>query len=334
MSVERVNVFEAGNEPDQATSDVHHELAYLEEIAMLGRLTPVGGGEPLPLLKKKLTLGRHPSNDLVIACGSVSGSHCELEFVDGYWCVRDLGSRNGTSVNNVKSPTAKILPGGVLRVGNKRLRCDYKEPRGSAVEEKAMSILMELEPDVGGSEPEAVATQPSAVAERKIPRRSADSSHGSFTVMPTSKSTRRYLGKLVPCGGGDPIPLLESPLIVGRRSACDITLKFADVSSRHCTLTWEDGFWVINDAGSRNGIRVNGERVERKVLYPEDRISIASHRFNINYIPEGNVPPAEDDTFSRSLLEKIGMKDPSRLEQKRIPNAAGDDDQPKRMTLE
>lgn len=142
------------------------------------------------------------------------------------------------------------------------------------------------------------------------------------------------MGKLLPCGGGDPIGLLESPLIVGRRSACDITLKFSDVSSQHCTLMYEDGFWVIDDCGSRNGVRVNGERVERKVLFPEDRVSIASHRFTIHYTPEGDLPPSEDDTFSKSLLEKIGMKDPSRLEQKRIPGAAGEDDQTKRITLE
>ncbi|MDA1231700.1 MAG: FHA domain-containing protein, partial [Planctomycetota bacterium] len=128
--------------------------------------------------------------------------------------------------------------------------------------------------------------------------------------------------------------LLESPLIVGRRSACDITLKFPDVSSRHCTLTYEDGFWVIDDCGSRNGVRVNGERVERKVLFPEDRVSIASHRLTIHYTPEGDLPPSEDDTFSKSLLEKIGMKDPSRLEQKRILGAASEEDQSKRITLE
>ncbi len=304
---------------------------------MFGRLTPVGGGAPLMLVKKKLTLGRRPTNDLVIPCGSVSGNHCELELVDGYWWVRDLGSRNGVSVNNSKCETSKILPGGVLRLGNQRLRCDYKEPIARADEEQAMNILMELSPElptsaVARSEPAADTSVP---ASRPTSRPAAASSHTSLPVFATSKTARRFLGKLVPLGGGDPIALLESPLIVGRRSACDITLKFPDVSSRHCTLTYEDGFWVVDDAGSRNGIRVNSERVERKVLYPDDHISFASHRFTIHYTPEGSVPPAEDDTFAKSLLEKIGMKDLSRFEQKRIPGSAReDDDEPKRMTLE
>ena len=303
---------------------------------MLGRLTPVGGGIPIILLKRTVTLGRDPANDHAIACGSVSGKHCELELIDGYWWVRDLGSRNGTSVNNVRCQTSRILPGGVLRMANQRFRLDYKEPKVSADEEAAMNLLMEAVPAAPAA---VVRNGNSAVAESLVPNRQAirqqsDSSHASIPVIAPAKSVLRFLGKLVPCGGGDPIALLESPLLVGRRSACDITLQFPDVSSRHCTLTYEGGFWVVDDCGSRNGVRVNGERVERKVLFPEDRISIASHRFIVHYTPEGSLPPAEDDTFSKSLLEKIGMKDLSRLEQKRIPGAISEDDQPERMTLE
>ncbi len=309
---------------------------------MLGRLTPVGGGNPIILLSRKLTLGRDPASDHVIPCGSVSGKHCELELIDGYWWVRDLGSRNGTSVNNVRCQTSRILPGGVLRTANQRFRLDYKEPRVSADEDVAMSLLMDVLPTAspapiaspaaaGNAKPVVAA---SLASNRQAIRQRSDSSHASTPVISPTKSVRRFLGKLVPCGGGDPIALLESPLLVGRRSACDITLKFPDVSSRHCTLTYEDGFWVVDDCGSRNGVRVNGERVERKVLYPEDRISIAAHRFTVQYTPEGSVPPAEDDTFAKSLLEKIGMKDLSRLEQKRIPGAAADVEPPKRMTLE
>lgn len=309
---------------------------------MLGRLTPVGGGNPIILLSRSVTLGRDPASDHVISCGSVSGKHCELELIDGYWWVRDLGSRNGTSVNNVRCQTSRILPGGVLRTANQRFRLDYKEPRVSADEDVAMSLLMDVLPTAspapiaspaaaGNAKPVVAA---SLASNRQAIRQRSDSSHASTPVISPTKSVRRFLGKLVPCGGGDPIALLESPLLVGRRSACDITLKFPDVSSRHCTLTYEDGFWVVDDCGSRNGVRVNGERVERKVLYPEDRISIAAHRFTVQYTPEGSVPPAEDDTFAKSLLEKIGMKDLSRLEQKRIPGAAADVEPPKRMTLE
>ena len=42
------------------------------------------------------------------------------------------------------------------------------------------------------------------------------------------------LGQLIPCGGGDAIPLTGPKLLVGRRSSCDIKLDFQNVSSHHC----------------------------------------------------------------------------------------------------
>jgi adenylate cyclase len=301
---------------------------------MSGRLTPVGGGPPFFLLKNQLTLGRDPNCDHVIPSAGVSGKHCELELIDGYWWVRDLGSRNGTAVNNVRCETSKILPGGILRLANLRFRLDYKEPRVRSEEDQALLLLME-------PEPAAVPARSTAISGDSVAQRSGSGEDRTrqnridARAAGGSSHLRRFLGKLVPCGGGDPIALLQSPLLIGRRSACDITLRFPDVSSRHCTLTFEDGYWVAEDLQSRNGIRVNGERVDRKVLFPEDRISIASHRFIIHYTPEGSAPPSDEDTFSKGLLEKIGLQDLSRLDQKRIPGAnEKDDDRPKRISLD
>ena len=44
------------------------------------------------------------------------------------------------------------------------------------------------------------------------------------------------LGKLVPCGGGAPLPLLKPRLLVGRQRGCDLLLGYPSVSSRHCEL--------------------------------------------------------------------------------------------------
>jgi adenylate cyclase len=265
------------------------------------------------LLKRKVLLGRDPSSDCAIASAGVSGKHCELELIDGYWWVRDLGSLNGTAVNNVRCETSKILPGGILRLANLRFRFDYKDPRVSSDEEKAMHLLMESPPGAAGGESVPASSDSTASNSKSIcdpPR----TNHVDAPAAGASSPIQRYLGELVPCGGGDPIALLQSPLIVGRRSACDIALRFPDVSSRHCTLTFEKGFWVVEDLQSRNGIRVNGERVARMVLLPDDRVSIASHRFTLHYSPEGSAPSAGHRTFSKSLLEKIGVKDASQMD--------------------
>lgn len=116
------------------------------------------------------------------------------------------------------------------------------------------------------------------------------------------------LGELNPCGGGDPIPLLKTKLLIGRRSSCDVSLKFPNVSSHHCELELLNGYWFVRDLTSRNGIKVNGVRCESKWLMPGDVLSVAKHRYEVGYIPQGDAPPPEEeDPFAIGLLEKAGL---------------------------
>lgn len=116
------------------------------------------------------------------------------------------------------------------------------------------------------------------------------------------------LGELIPVGGGDTIPLLEQKILIGRRSSCEIVLSFPNVSSQHCELNLIDGYWQIRDLGSRNGIKVNGERHDQKWLHPGDEISIAKNHFEIMYEPTGDAPPEEENPFELGLLEKAGLQ--------------------------
>lgn len=116
-------------------------------------------------------------------------------------------------------------------------------------------------------------------------------------------------GELVPTGGGDPIPLLKQRLIIGRRPICDISLQYQNISSQHCELEIQNGYWHIQDLGSSNGIKVNGERCESKFLFPGDEVSIAKHKYEIAYEPASDAPPppVDDDPFGTSLMEKAGL---------------------------
>jgi pSer/pThr/pTyr-binding forkhead associated (FHA) protein len=117
------------------------------------------------------------------------------------------------------------------------------------------------------------------------------------------------LGKLDPVGGGDPIPLLKEELQIGRRSHCDITLRFPNVSSHHCLLTYRNGYWYIEDTNSRNGIKINDVSCQQKYLLPGDILSIAKHDYKVLYEPQGTEPPPdiEEDVMSLSLMEKAGI---------------------------
>ncbi|MBL8814651.1 MAG: FHA domain-containing protein [Planctomyces sp.] len=117
------------------------------------------------------------------------------------------------------------------------------------------------------------------------------------------------LGELIPCGGGDSIPLLKPRLMVGRRTSCDIVLAFPNVSSNHCELELKEDYWHIRDLGSSNGVRVNGERCQSKMIMPGDEVQIARQRYILHYKLKGNAaPPEEENPFSMGLLEKAGLQ--------------------------
>ena len=123
-------------------------------------------------------------------------------------------------------------------------------------------------------------------------------------------------GTLVPVGGGDVIPLIRETLTVGRRESCDICLHFPNVSGLHCELSFKDGCWTIRDKGSTNGIKVNGARVQKKVLHPGDTITIAKRSYKIEYnLTIGKQALAElmedsDDLIDIPLLQKAGLAKP------------------------
>jgi adenylate cyclase len=121
------------------------------------------------------------------------------------------------------------------------------------------------------------------------------------------------LGTLVPVGGGDPIPLTQNVLTVGRRPSCHICLKFPDVSGLHCEFLFQDGRWIVRDLGSSNGVKVGGQPIAgRKSLLPGTEVCIGNHRFTIEYTAQAGVgaDEYEEDLFGQSLMEKAGLEKP------------------------
>lgn len=92
----------------------------------LGVLRPLGGGDPIPLTKEEILIGRRRTCDIRLDFENVSGKHCKLHYVQGVWYVRDLGSTNGTSLNG--QPVAhdhSIMPDDELGVASHFFAIDY-----------------------------------------------------------------------------------------------------------------------------------------------------------------------------------------------------------------
>jgi pSer/pThr/pTyr-binding forkhead associated (FHA) protein len=102
--------------------------------------------------------------------------------------------------------------------------------------------------------------------------------------------------QLVPMDGGTSIEVTKDLMLVGRKEDCDIQLDHKSVSKQHCVIVKTDGLLLLRDLGSTNGTRVNGQRVRRAALLPNDQLNIASLRFKIEFSNEPEAPRPDEYT--------------------------------------
>src|SRR5918999_1465689 len=98
-------------------------------------------------------------------------------------------------------------------------------------------------------------------------------------------SRRVMRAQLVPLDGGNPIDLTKDLVLVGRKDECDLRLEHKSVSKMHCVIVKTDGLLFLRDLGSTNGTRVNGTRVRRAALLPNDKVSFANFHFKVHLGP-------------------------------------------------
>lgn len=102
--------------------------------------------------------------------------------------------------------------------------------------------------------------------------------------------------QLIPQDGTAPIEIVKDLTVVGRRDRCDVCLSHKTISKLHCVIVKTDGLLFLRDLGSTNGTRVNGQRVRRAALLPNDQLAIAGHKFRVVLGPDEPVEPHHEGT--------------------------------------
>src|SRR5206468_5804112 len=114
--------------------------------------------------------------------------------------------------------------------------------------------------------------------------------------------------QLVPLDGGPSIEIVKDLTLVGRKEDCDLRLDHKSVSKMHCVIVKTDGLLLLRDLGSTNGTRVNGQRIRRAALLPNDQLTIAHFKFRIQLgpdLPAAPPPPAvRQDEHTQALDPK------------------------------
>jgi chromosome segregation ATPase len=98
-------------------------------MARLVYMDPEGRQQTLDLDAQtpQIVIGRHPDCDLVSDDTSVSRRHCIISFEGGHYRISDLGSANGTQVNDVRVTRKNLSTRDIVRCGNLLLQF-FDEP--------------------------------------------------------------------------------------------------------------------------------------------------------------------------------------------------------------
>ncbi len=89
---------------------------------------------------------------------------------------------------------------------------------------------------------------------------------------------------------GDIVPLADAVTTIGRGSGVDIRLADPSVSRLHAEIVRRGPYAYVADLGlSRNGTRVNGRLVARRVLEEGDVLSFGAARCRVGGIPREDI---------------------------------------------
>ena len=84
--------------------------------------------------------------------------------------------------------------------------------------------------------------------------------------------------------GGKRLPITHWESVIGRSRRSDVVIELPTISRSHAVLTrYDDGSWTIADANSKDGVFVNGQRIDICAIELEDVIGIGG--VNMKLLP-------------------------------------------------
>jgi hypothetical protein len=127
VSVPRAPVAEPIDVPAffDAEAHIHDEMSPASAVATL---TVPGMDSDIVLRGERLVIGRLKTCDVCLGDANASRQHAALEREGAGWALVDLGSTNGTLVNDEPADRVRLRDGDAITIGVSRLA--YHEPRG------------------------------------------------------------------------------------------------------------------------------------------------------------------------------------------------------------
>jgi ABC transport system ATP-binding/permease protein len=206
-----------------------------------------GGGFKYLLKPGKTIIGRTTICDVMLIAENISRRHAQVEVGPEGVTLMDLGSANGTLLEDVELPPRKrtpLAPGQIFKVAQFDFSISpYQE--GEPVETD--KIILQPDASTPLAPPGDLTTDKTVIgvfSEGRAPR------PNFFLIFNTGKDNWQN------------IQLYDGEYVIGRVPECDIQIKTMGVSRQHAKIEVEgDQFWVT-DLNSSNGILLDGEKID------------------------------------------------------------------------
>jgi ABC-type multidrug transport system ATPase subunit/pSer/pThr/pTyr-binding forkhead associated (FHA) protein len=245
---------------------------------------------PFKITKNSIWLGRDPNCDIVMEADAVmvSRKHAEIRHEGDNFIVYDNGSFNGTLINEqrISTPTPVYHNDEVqLGLGGPVMRFNLPSrvaPKGAslagqrAVAASQAANLDEMLAEVGSK---------TMVFKADISQK-----------ISKDQSTQPQLLMSLTFGN-------KPELIIGRAESCDIRLDGLQISNQHARLVRTNSGIDIEDLNSTNGVYIEGNRVSRQSVTPNDAIQIGS--FVLRVDGAGNI--GVFDTRSKTRIDSVNI---------------------------
>ncbi|MDT4954698.1 MAG: transport system ATP-binding/permease protein [Acidobacteriota bacterium] len=272
--------------------------------------------ERIQLTKDVTRLGREPGIEVEIeaAAAVVSRRHAEIQRRDGQYMLVDLGSFNGTLINEqrITSPTPLYDSDRIqLGMGGPVLRfIDPAHPAPSGAQNTGQrSVAIS-----SGSSPQAPIPIPVPPTSGPL----AEPARAQTMVIKAGGSGSLNQPAASP-GGAQPQLLMQvmfngkPQLSIGRAPDNDIRLDGLQISNHHARLSNQQGSVFVEDVGSTNGVYVNGARITgRRPVQGRDIVQVGP--FVLQADSQRGV--AVFDTRSKTRIDVIDIT-------KVVPNRSG-----------
>ncbi len=247
---------------------------------------------PFKINKDSIWLGRDPNGDIVFDANAVmvSRKHAEIRRRDGVFVIHDNGSFNGTLVNEQRISTPTPL---------------YHEDQielglgGPIVKLNAPSRIAPKGASVAGQRNLAsgqMANLDNSPLENSSKTMVVNLGNMSQTVSKDKSAAQPSLLMSLTFGN-------KNQLTIGRDEVSDIRIDGLQISNRHAKLTRTNAGIYIEDQNSTNGVYVNGSRVSRQMITPNDSVQIGS--FQIRIDNAGNI--GVFDTRSKTRIDSVNI---------------------------